>query len=625
MSLVHRSPTRDAEPDLDMYLTRVEQLDSLKGYSSSHTDLRYDGLYDDSRTKNHSPDDIRKAQLLLDGVYERNISDLGENRGRLNDLAYKSAYNYERAFSPVRKKGITNYGYSILPQSNVSANVFAMKQKPVRFDSISGEEARREYVVSAEDYQLLQAVKRSLASEVSTGSLVNGGLRSSNTSTETKVGDLLADPVRFDKDVDPQPEATTVRTTSPMPSVQVLLESPKSPPKSQPKEPVKEPVTESTKAPIKTPIKAPATAPARQNTQERSTKHLYTLPKSQPQPSSSLVGGKTPPKVPRKKIQLTYLESLERSRLGSSSTHHDVPRTPIRKTTGYDPITSVLKKNASSVERSVSKTINGTGKKVGKADFMSSVLKREPSVVQNYGRNLRQLPVNHESSIELMASALKTTGTPSRQATIAPPPIPPKPRNLSLAAKEEPDLEDILKQVHLNKVQEPPKVKPLISPKKGELFVPKLRSVKTNKAAPSNKEIDLPELKPVVRQQKRDASTPEALAAISTLKPAPQIIAAPSPTPEALLKLSSLNKTPAAPEPERVIPEALVRATQLQKATPLAKRIDSIPEALKKVQELGISQSTPRTLASSRQESLGHPTKIRPRGPPRRLPSNVAT
>ncbi|AET38498.1 Bsp1p Ecym_2801 [Eremothecium cymbalariae DBVPG len=152
--------SRTEDPELDLYLSRVEQLDQERmnsrnlGIHGSRQD--YDiGL---SPSK-YTLDDRNKAQLLLDGLYDSKQYDYYLDADRVSDLAYESAYNYEKTFSPKRSSR-TNYRSPKHLSPSRSPGYRDSAFGSLKVDDRYGDRHGGKYVVSEADYELLLKLKR---------------------------------------------------------------------------------------------------------------------------------------------------------------------------------------------------------------------------------------------------------------------------------------------------------------------------------------------------------------------------------------------------------------------------------------------------------------------------------
>lgn len=102
-------------------------------------------------------EDIKKAQILINGDYNFKRYDTRVNCEEVPDIAFRSAYNFEKTFSPLRASRPLSFVSSI---SSYNPIKFDVRDRSIR--NIGGEEQREEkgdYFVSEEDYKLLLHIK----------------------------------------------------------------------------------------------------------------------------------------------------------------------------------------------------------------------------------------------------------------------------------------------------------------------------------------------------------------------------------------------------------------------------------------------------------------------------------
>ncbi|AAS52422.2 AEL262Cp [Eremothecium gossypii ATCC 10895] len=721
---IRDTPGRD--PDLDVYLSRVEQLDlersrSLNRGTASVPEERFTSTIG---TERYDPADRKKAHLLLEGHYDtRRYEFTGSDK--VSEIAYESAYNYEKTFSP--KKGSayhTARGISPIRTPGRSSNYSI---PPPKESYVSSE---KKYLVTEEEYDLLQRLKRehghmdylslketyppkysgyysgssygydyiprssspvnyeenrypSMLSSIynsempynsrikphyesrSHGYYRPAPLYSTDYSHTLSERSLLVPtpstatssifsrdhaPTLFDKQVTPQspiaygdkqpfpntppaePNMTSFQAGS-SPTDNILPSSGKevdgtasnSPVESMSAAPGKAMNNSTpTLAGLSTPSPSESVSPIKQK--PRASESGSPI-KKEPQESSS--------QVPKKRISVSYLESLEKSRVTTNNLSGGVRSQPnIIPGRSEGMISSMMKKNSGTPVQPRTPSMSLASLRKGSENVVSSFLKKTAPMQPAPSTRPQRSPTRTTRDITetLIESALKITGTPTKQSRCGAPPIPVKPKKLTQIPKveEEPDLEDTLKSIQLNKT-DATREKSKLSEQKGEIHIPKLRSVKRDSSQLPEQKISLPELKPVKLEPKREPSLPEALNAINNLKPALEPSRSPSPNsvaisklpalaphskvgnptalpealtkrsqltkshpsperkpsiPEALTKMSMLNKPPAAAAKASDVPEALAKVAKLNKAPPVPKRKISMPEALKKAQEL---------------------------------------
>ncbi|QHS76879.1 Bsp1p [Saccharomyces paradoxus] len=124
----------ERDPELVNFLSKVEDLDSKRYNNVSTSKPTREPL---SPVKSHNPRECREADIIT-----------GENIEDRDNLAYRSAYNYEMTFSPKK----THYSLNELDLERITP-------KPDSKNRASRNE--KKFVISEEDYLLLQKLKAS--------------------------------------------------------------------------------------------------------------------------------------------------------------------------------------------------------------------------------------------------------------------------------------------------------------------------------------------------------------------------------------------------------------------------------------------------------------------------------
>ncbi|AGO12104.1 AaceriAEL262Cp [[Ashbya] aceris (nom. inval.)] len=693
---IRDTPTRD--PDLDVYLSRVEQLDlersrSLNKGTASSPEERFRSTIG---TERYDPDDRKKAHLLLEGHYDTKRYDF-TGSDKVSEIAYESAYNYEKTFSP--KKGSAYHTVRGISPIRTPGRNSTYSIPPSNESYVPSE---KKYLVTEEEYDLLQRLKREHGSidylslketfpprysgyysggsygydyiprssspvnydenrypsmlssiynsEPSYNSRIkphydtrsHGYYRPAplyNTDWSSTLSERsLAIPTPstatssvfsrdhasalFDKQVTPQspvaygdkqpfPKTPTAETnatafhTGSSPAEGILPSSEKEVNNTANTSPVE--ITSdipgkvmNNSAPklagLNTPSASDSSSPVKQESQAPSSQE------------------------PKKRVSVSYLESLEKSRITTTNLSVGGGRSQaIMPGRSEGMISSLMKKGNGTPVQPGTPSMPLASLRKGSENVVSSFLKKTAPMQYAPSMRPQRSPTRTTRDITetLIESALKITGTPTKQSRCGAPPIPVKPKKLAQIPKveEEPDLEDTLKSIQLNKT-DAAREKSKMSDHKGEIHIPKLRSVKRDNSQLPEQKIDLPELKPVKLEPKREPSLPEALSAINNLKPALEPSRSPSPNsvaisklpalaphskmgnppglPEALTKRSQLTKSHPSPERKPSIPEALTKISMLNKPPPVAAKASDVPEALAKVAKLNKAPPVPK-------------------------------
>ncbi|CDO92502.1 unnamed protein product [Kluyveromyces dobzhanskii CBS 2104] len=150
-----RGGSRDQE--LSSFLSRVEQLDSERTKKKPSVKPKPKNL-------KYNDDDYEKAENLLSGSYKNKPQYDTEIDRAVSSLAYKSAYNYDKTFSP-KKNGSSNFsarnsenGTDHLERHE---NLGNDTRRISKFDDVykNAEPSKGEFVVSKEDYEMLMQMK----------------------------------------------------------------------------------------------------------------------------------------------------------------------------------------------------------------------------------------------------------------------------------------------------------------------------------------------------------------------------------------------------------------------------------------------------------------------------------
>ncbi|SCU83592.1 LADA_0C12376g1_1 [Lachancea dasiensis] len=146
-----RLPQRDQ--DLASYLARVEELD----YERNKRRQSINGMR--NVTSKYRPEDAEAAHRLLSGQYVPSTEKYIGASERASEMAYKSAYNYERTFSPKRRgHDSTSPIRRDLPGSGLDTNSVVKYSDPAS----DHRESSKQYTISEEDYLLLVKLKQGL-------------------------------------------------------------------------------------------------------------------------------------------------------------------------------------------------------------------------------------------------------------------------------------------------------------------------------------------------------------------------------------------------------------------------------------------------------------------------------
>ncbi|CCF56343.1 hypothetical protein KAFR_0B00430 [Kazachstania africana CBS 2517] len=527
--------------DLDSFLKRVETLDNKKNQQTSPR------VRQPSAESKYSESDLQKASELLDD----------------DSLAYRSAYNYERTFSP-KKPSYSISDFAL--ENNVSSDSEA-------------------YIVSKEDYMLLNKLK----TQNQVAALPSRGQPRERHSSISSSPRHQKDDVyekRFNKIMskkrDPNPPQLPTRpgTSEDIEKKHFVIKDRKrnsiyaSVPiiddNSRESSIIFDDDSDILASPTgkgmsslnvnlgyqrKLPHDDTLSQPILQNLIKKEPPLVSRATKPELKPQSEIKSKPEPP-VSRKPIDIksmSFLTSLDKNKLSISHTHDGSPK----------KVTNIH------------------------VDYIDSIQLKEnislPSK-ENLQSNLETKIVPKSESF--INSALKTKKSAAK--VLDKPLLPSKPKNLKISGKLNADKEKDT-QFDEKTANEVEKRKPLVPAKKK--FDPSLfGSIKQN-----NEPISLVKLRPVGQTNERPNLDDDAKLLIQNrqkLNRPPEVPKRKPTIPEALLKIDKLNKTDISlnMKKEEDVPEALLKKKHLQKsktAPVIPARKVSLNEVVKKSQILG--------------------------------------
>ncbi|QLQ78626.1 hypothetical protein HG537_0A08740 [Torulaspora globosa] len=508
---------------------------------------------------------LERARRLLEGEslgkLGRMWDDGGTFDGSSSELAYKSAYNYEKSFSPPRKD-------------------HSLAELGLEPSSLGSGRSGRTFVVSEEDFLLLQRLKSSKQSDIAV--LDREPIKKhypSRGRPRTPSRPALRDKLQISDDEAEGPS---------LPARKYREKIENSPPLKE---------TRNAATPVPPPKRnvAPPPVPPKY----RGTIGNKDSPKTQQHQSMDSVKSST------------FVDSLERNKL-----------------TVISQVSSFSKRERSPIPR---------------IDFVDSVhLSPKLENVPQPTPSKVNLPVFESDSF--INSALKTTGSsPTRSVnkTQSKPSLPKKPIKLqNIGDKKVEDRHDN-GEIKNAKLKAVPKPKPKVPIKKDTLVIPKLRPVAVQTKNSTDSELAQSTSPKALKKvevsniKKRESAPPEALIKMNQLNRSTSPNRPQSKhnetTTEALVKLGRLRKLKDAPPvPKRNIslPEALKKAEMLRN-TPKLSPEQHFKNELNSVLKTPRSEAT-QTPPSSHKDSgnstksLNHPNKTRTRGPKRKLPTKVS-
>ncbi|QLL33724.1 hypothetical protein HG536_0F00480 [Torulaspora globosa] len=593
-------------PETESFLKRVEEYDSQRrSASKSKPPLKEKP----DRLKCSFPEEsIEKARRLLEGESPRELDRMRSTRNTFDapssELAYKSAYNYEKSFSPPRKH-----------------HSLAELGLEVELSPLGGGRSGKTFVVSEEDFLLLQRLKSSKQNDIALLDQEAGKKdypsRGRPRNEETTPPSFPIRPRLRDKLQIPDDEAEA--PSLPARKYRGKMEnSLLSGGGSQTERPAKESPVSPPKRKDARPEQTRSLAPPPVSPKHRGTIDYKNLPKNQYQHSANSVTSSSS----------TFIDSLEKNKL-----------------TVISQVSPIKTRERSPVFRK---------------DFVDSVhLSPKLESTLQLTSSKVSLPIFESDSF--IKSAIKTTGTSPTGSCIkaqSRPALPKKPIRLQNVGDEKAeDKHDSREENEINntKLKAIEKPKPKVPVKKDTLVIPKLRPV-------------------TVQTRKNENSTDSEVAQLASPKTLKKVEVSnikkrEAVPPEALIKMNQLNRSTSPSRPHdhyNEQTEALAKLGRLRKlkdAPPVPKRNISLPEALKKAEmlrnmpnrgkklspeqhfrnELNSVLKTPRSEVTSEvairdaqihptshldsgdsAKTLIHPNKTRSRGPKRKLPTKVS-
>lgn len=653
--------------ELQDFLKRVEEYDSQRKVVDGTTSNNL-GAY--------SQESIERAKKLLqNGI---TIVDESSTTSTLDasDLAYSSAYNYERTFSPKK---------------------------------LTAEE--KTYVVSEEDYLLLQRLK---AKEKTPPPLPNRGRAREKHLEKLLVEDKPpALPSRKYQNLSLSVEENeNFQSFSNEKVKSAKSDKPPVPPKSRSSLKTLETVFAPHDRP--TTLKSSPQVDVSSWNESSSEKTAFASEKSQLKDmensprkldlkssprkfnlkaeleplKSNLVPNSTQPSLAPRSPRIDFLKSTQgkQSEPPAKTTSFKVKQLGKSTTDGF--INSISNSTTPKQSEPLKLSNPAVLPKTGSESFINSAIKTSPHS-SSLGGNYSNFKITPKSGSEsFLTSALKSSPA-------AKPVKPPKPVSLAKQLDLRSGDSNFIVQGNPQKPAGPtaPKQKPKVPPKKSEIELPKLRHVSPSGSGPAKNNFGsvtdfTNQLKRVESPKvyEKETSQPEALAKLGHLSKPPPSPKRQDEVPEALSKLGHLSKPAISPKRENDVPEALSHLEKLNKVSkqpPVPTRKISMAEALQRARELkeqkqmqahrpepeqprdmktelgavlmaqklksskpfiagrphtepssnnsstlslGRTQSTPPTptvFEKTVPQTLTHANKRRARGPKRKLPSNV--
>ncbi|CEP64685.1 Bsp1p LALA0_S13e00628g [Lachancea lanzarotensis] len=528
------SPRRaERDPELEKYLARVEELDNERNGSktTNNEDLNNNSKY--------RPQDLEISKKLLNGEYPVLEDKFAiPNLGRTSEMAYRSAYNYEKSFSPKRNSNRQNSPIRADKQSGKRSYGDHTDISVSRFDF---RDSGRQYTISEEDYILLTQLKQGL-------------IDSSSPQLKEEVKKYPSrGKARVTRDSPPSSSRPTKHVEN-YGSDYLAKDDPTPPPL-----PLRKRVDASTT--FTTPSKTAPVKPPRPQTLHSASDNFIDKPSSLPDPSLPRSALNEVGTTPSKAGSNSYLTSLQKNKVTATTPSKldlslkltggsRIPETPLSSAQN-NKVTTMTSHN-SQVPKTPPQKPNRPPR-----SFVTSALKGESSKTEHLGKPLKIPPprkhsieknVPNESTLELKELKLKLRNAETQVDN----------------NRETQTGTGILSDVKLSV----PKTRKSTTDDK-ILAIQRQQALRTPPAAPERK-VSEPE---VVGKRK------------SLIKAPPKPERKPS-VPEALNKRESLTKAPPKPAVKASLPEAVSKLSCLSKAPPKPARKISMPEALQRLERM---------------------------------------
>ncbi|SCU97445.1 LAME_0F19702g1_1 [Lachancea meyersii CBS 8951] len=541
----------ERDPELDRYLDRVEELDSKRyGCKGARND--------DAKNKpKYNPQDLERAQKLLSGEYptfdERPTTFSSRNA---SEMAYRSAYNYEKSFSPKRNSHTTRSPIRPVKHPDSWTHDDCLDLAVSRFDS---RDSARQYMVSEEDYLLLAKLKQGLA------------ISPPQTTEEVREYPSRGKPRayrphnRYKEDVDNNNNNDHDDDSETPPPLPVRREA-----KNE-----KFIATPTKNASIKPPRPQVLTNSRSERIIDDCSKwDVGTRERSHPRPESSVF--QTSSLKPNK---TSFLESSQKTKATTST----APKTDIEQ-----KVTNNVHKPRTYLDSLQDNKLTVTTPHKFQPSTPSPTKPARPSR-------------------PFVASALKTESsksTPQMKALAIPP------RRKQIPAMSTDDKSDLELSSLRASLRSPEKrMSTADAPGTRNAFDVKLEVPKTRKKTENDKIpgfLGKEALKPLPAASERKESVPEVMGRREMLVKAPPKPERKISVPEAIGKKGNLSKAPPKPVMKASLPEAVSKLSTLAKAPPKPTRKISMPEALKKLELIKAKKLKEEAELLSDSDEKGH-------------------
>lgn len=561
--------------NLDVMVRNEELEDFLKRVENYDSQRRETGGINATNHGAYSQESIERArQLLQNGIAIVDDTPIG-SPSATSELAYKSAYNYERTFSP-RRVTSQEKTYVVSERDYLLLQSLKAKDKspPPLPSRARARELRLERILAEEKPPALPT-RKYYSLSVTTDDSYNAPISADGTTR-----------LKGSKPPVPPKSRSTLRTLEMRTETEVKEASVTPDPSKEEKHPglgeehnLEKKTRNSEKSELKN-------SPRKYNlnAELESSGKIAAI-------DSSIRHQQVPQPSP-----IDFLDSVQRKQVGS---HTNTPNLGVTRTSddGIDvftrsPAKSTAQFNPVRTTKPIQFTKNDTS---DSESFISSAIKVSPNSHNLVENHINFTVPSKPSSESFLSSALKVLPH-------AKPIAPPKPVGLKKQAEprtigfNRPQPEKPLKPAKLAT-----KLKPKVPPKKTDITIPKLRHVDSpsppfNKRSPVHETNFTDKLKKVEpsKVSEKNPNLPEALAKLGHLSRPPASPKRQDEVPEALTKLGNLSKPIVSPKPEKDIPEALTKLGTLSRPTFSPKRENDIPEALSHLERLNkVSKQPP--------------------------------
>ncbi|SCU80733.1 LAFA_0C00870g1_1 [Lachancea sp. 'fantastica'] len=533
------SPRRaERDPELEKYLARVQELDYERNSSkkTNNNDVKYSSKY--------RPQDLEISRKLLNGEYYGSEDKSATfSPGRASEMAYRSAYNYEKSFSPKRNSNYSNSPIRADKYAGSRSDDVAADFSISRFDF---RDSGRQYTISEEDYLLLTQLKQGLIDP--SPQLPKEGTRQYPSRGKARAARAPSPPPS-----PPSPPSTRLTKHAEYNSSDYSAKDSTTPPPL----PARKQMDDLAK--FTTPNKAAPVKPPRPRLLPTASDEIIDIPSSVREPSHPKSTLGTLGQPPSESNGSSYLTSLQKNKVTATSPSKlDYnPKLAGGFRVNETPLSSAQNNKLSATTSHSRKNLKAAPEKPERPSqsFVTSALKGESSKTEVLGKPLELPPPRKHSPGRISAE----------EPTLALNEL-----KLKLRTSEKQTETSSKSQTGTGNI-------PDLS-----LRIPKTRKTTNEEKKPAVEQLQALRRTPAVTARK--ASEPEIIGKRNSLaKPPPKPERKPS-MPEALNKRGNLTKAPPKPVMKSSLPEAVSKLSSLSKAPPKPARKISMPEALARLE-----------------------------------------